>query len=66
MNMIFFLSKDAFRNETQQGRILGNSVADGWAGAVMQEPLAIQKCDRQTDRRTYQPTQQSADSRVRD
>ena len=28
----------------KQGRILGNPVEDGWAGAVMQKPLEIQKC----------------------
>ena len=61
MNTIFRLSKHALRNETQQGRILSNSVADGWAGAVMQEPLTIQKFDRQTDRRTYQPIRQSVE-----
>ena len=33
----------------RQGRIHGNPVADGWAGAVMQRPLAIQKCDLATD-----------------
>ena len=33
----------------QQGRIHGNPVADGWAGAVMRKPLGIQKCDGQTD-----------------
>ena len=60
MNTTFRLSKHALRNETQ-GRIFGNSVADGWAGAVMQEPLTIQKFDRQTDRRTYQPTRQSVE-----
>ena len=27
----------------KQGRIHGNPVADGWAGAVMQKPLAIQQ-----------------------
>ena len=27
----------------KQGRIRGNPVADGWAGAVMQKPLGIQK-----------------------
>ena len=26
------------------------TAVDGWAGAVMQKPLAIQKCDRWTDR----------------
>ena len=36
----------------KQDRIHGTSVADGWAGAVMQKPLAIQKCDRRTDGRT--------------
>ena len=41
---------------TQQGRIHGIPVADGWAGAVMRKPLAIQKyfgyfgwTDRRTD-----------------
>ena len=29
----------------KQGRIHGNPVADGWAGAVPQKPLGIQKCD---------------------
>ena len=35
-----------------QGRIHGNPVADGWAGAVMRIPLGIQKCDGPTDGRT--------------
>ena len=37
----------------KQGRIHGNTVADGWAGAVMRKPLRIHKCygtDRRTDR----------------
>ena len=34
------------------GWIHGKTVADGWTGAVMQKPLAIQKCDWRTDRRT--------------
>ena len=38
----------------EQGRIHDNPVADGWAGAVMQKPLGIQK--RRTDGRTDQPT----------
>ena len=29
-------------NEYKQGRIHGNPVADGWAGAVMRKPLGIQ------------------------
>ena len=33
----------------EQGRIHGNPVADGWAGAVMRKPLGIQKCDLPTD-----------------
>ena len=33
---------------TEQGRIHGNPVADGWAGTVMQKPLRTQKCDRLT------------------
>ena len=32
-----------------QGRVHGNLVAEGWAGAVMWKPLAIQKCDGLTD-----------------
>ena len=36
----------------KQGRIHGNPVADGWAGAVMRKPLGIQKCDGPTNRPT--------------
>ena len=54
----------------KQGRIHGNPVADGWAGAAMQKPLGIQKCDGPTDRPpyqpTYQPTRQGLKSRIRD
>ena len=46
----------------------------GWAGAVMQKLLGIQKCDlrtdlptyRPTDLPTYRPTRQGVESRVRD
>ena len=38
----------------QQGRIHGNPVADGWAEAVIQKMLAIQKCYRRTDKLTRQ------------
>ena len=34
----------------KQGRIHGKTVADGWAGAVMQIPFAIQKYLGPTDR----------------
>ena len=44
------------RTGRKQGRIHGNSVADGWAGAVMQKPLRIQKCDGRTYRHTDIPT----------
>ena len=37
---------------TKQGRIRGNPVVDGWAGAVVQKPLAFQKYFGRTDRRT--------------
>ena len=40
----------------EQGRIHGNPVADGWAGAVMQKSLGIQKCDGPTYRSTDLPT----------
>ena len=57
------------RGSKQQGRIHGNPVADGWAGAVMQNRLEIQKCDGRTDRPTYRPTyrptRQGVESRVR-
>ena len=42
--------------QSEQGQIHGRTVADGWAGAVMQKPLAIQKCDGRTERRTDGPT----------
>ena len=50
--------KDKKMNERmkEQGRIHGNTVADGWAGAVMQKPLAIQKCDGRMDVPTDRPT----------
>ena len=35
--------------QRQQGRVHGNQVADGWAGAVMRKLLGIQKCDGPTD-----------------
>ena len=31
------------RTHKEQGRIHGNTVADGWAGAVMRKPLGIQQ-----------------------
>ena len=43
--------------KNKQGRIHGNPVADGWAGAVMRKPLAILEIFRKdglTDRRTQQ------------
>ena len=43
-------SHENFRHLEKQGRIHGNPVADSWAGAVMQKPHGIQKCDRWTDR----------------
>ena len=46
------------RLHLKQGRIHGNPVADGWAGAVMQKPLGIQKCDLPTDLPTDGPTRQ--------
>ena len=48
--------------ELKQGRIHGNPVADGWAGAVMQKPLGIQKCDGRTDGPTYRPTDLPTDT----
>ena len=48
--------------ERKQGRIHGNTVADGLAGAVMRKPLTIQKCYGRTDG----PTRQGVELRVRD
>ena len=45
----------------KQGLIYGRTVAVSWAGAVLQKPLAIQKCDGPTDRRTNGPTDQRTD-----
>ena len=47
MNVHFIVSTNGRR--TEQGRIHGNPVADGWAGWAMQKPLGIQKCDGPTD-----------------
>ena len=65
---VFFLSfsQSVFLWREKQGRIHGNPVADSWAGAVMQKPLGIQKCDGRTDGRTDGPTRQSVESRVHD
>ena len=40
----------------KQGRMHGKTVADGWAGAVMQKLLEIQKYLLRTDVPTYRPT----------
>ena len=45
-----------FARQNKQGGIHGNPVADGWAGAVMQKMLGIQKCDGSSDRGTDIPT----------
>ena len=54
----------------KQGRIHGRTVADGWAGAVMQKPLERSKFnniwDVPTDVPTDLPTDQGVESRVRD
>ena len=59
------LKKERFHSacssNLKQGRIHGNPVADEWAGAEMQKPLAILEIFV-TDR----PTQQGVESRVRD
>ena len=48
--------------DLKQGRIHGNAVADGWAGAVMQKPLGIQKCDGRTYLPTNIPTDRPTDT----
>ena len=54
--LLHFFKISRLLNRKKQGRIHGRTVADGWAGAVMQKPLAIQKCDVPTYRPTYRPT----------
>ena len=54
--------EEKISSEMKQGRTHVNPVADGWAGAVLQKPLGIQKCDGRTDG----PTRQGVESRVRD
>ena len=39
-----FYSSWNYCDHLKQGRIHGNTVADGWAGAVVQKLLEIQKC----------------------
>ena len=41
------------KRERNQSQIHSWTVADSWAGAVMQKPLAIKKCDQWMDRWTY-------------
>ena len=55
--------KDKKMNERmkEQGRIHGNTVADGWAGAVMRKPLAIKKHDKRTGRPTDRLTEQGVE-----
>ena len=59
-------SRRESKGRKKQGRIHGNPVADGWAGAVLRKSVGIQKCDGRTDRRTDGPTRQGVESRVRD
>ena len=41
----------------KQGQIHGQTVADGWAGAVMQKPLVFRDISyKPTDLLTYRPT----------
>ena len=50
----FFFFRHLAQKETRPDT--RQSSTDGWAGAVMQRPLGIQKCDGPTDGRTYRPT----------
>ena len=59
------LSKHCWFNR-KQGRIHGNPVADGWAGAVMLKPLGIQKGEGRMDLPIDRRTRQGVESRVRD
>ena len=48
----------------EQGRIHGNPVADGWAGAIMRKPLGFQQNVLQTYRPTNLPTNQHSKMQV--
>ena len=54
----------------KQSWIHSNPVADGWAGAVLQNSVGIYVMDGRTDgptgRLTDRPTRQGVESRVRD
>ena len=43
------MKKNESKKNEKQGRIHGNPVADGWAGAVLRKSIGIQKCDGRTD-----------------
>ena len=51
--------------KAEQGRLHGNTVAVGWAGAVVRKPLGIQKCYG-TDGPTDGPKRHGVESSVRD
>ena len=57
--------KKAVDAKKKKGRIHGNSVADGCAGAEMRKPLAILEIFRMNGP-TDRPTWQGVESRVRD
>ena len=46
---LFLLIVVFFLLQNEKGRIHGNPVVDGWAGAVIRKPLGIQKLYRRTD-----------------
>ena len=48
----------------KQDRIHGRTVADGWVGAIMQKPLAIQKYDGRTSGGTDGQTNTARYSRM--
>ena len=47
-----FKCSEVIKRWTEHGRIHGRTFADGWAGAVMQKPITIQKCDGRTNGQT--------------
>ena len=65
--MAFKMGNEEFQEKkNKQGRIHGNPVADGWAGAVSHKPLAIHKHFGRRDGRRDRPTRQGEESLVRD
>ena len=64
MVKVVFAAAPTYATINKQGRIHGNPVADGWAGAVMRK--TARNFRNISYRPTGRPTRQGVESRVRD